>query len=178
MIKTDRTIWTLLERDDLKKIHQLQSIPKVERFNTLGIPKDFEATKKMMTPLIDDNIAGKSLTFTVRNHDHEIIGLFAVKKFPSRYQAVEVWYKYFPQYWGHGFGTEMLKAFIKYGFEEMKLHRIEAGCAVDHIASIRVFEKAGLIREGRSRKTLPLTDGWSDQYTYAILEEDYFGTRN
>jgi RimJ/RimL family protein N-acetyltransferase len=174
MIQTKHTHWRLIIEMDLPLIHELQSIPEVERFNTLGLPENFEQTKERMMPLILDNMTGANLTFAVLSKDKkEMMGLFAIKKFPERYNAVEVWYKYFPKYWGQGIGTECLQEFIKYGFETMKLHRIEGGCAVDHKASVRLFEKVGMQREGRGRQTLPLVDGWSDHYTYAILESDY-----
>ena len=67
---------------------------------------------------------------------------------------------------------ESLKAIISFGFETLKLHRIEAGCAVDNIGSFKVLEKAGMIREGRLRQVLPLKTGWSDNFEYSILETD------
>ncbi len=70
--------------------------------------------------------------------------------------------------------TEALERIIQFGFEDLKLHRIEAGCAVNNIASYKVMEKCGMIREAHRRKLLPLKSGWSDNYEYAILEEDYF----
>ena len=62
---------------------------------------------------------------------------------------------------------------MRFGFHTLKLHRIHAGCAVDNIGSIKVLEKAGMQREGRARQTLPLIDGWSDNYNYAILEVEF-----
>jgi ribosomal-protein-alanine N-acetyltransferase len=61
---------------------------------------------------------------------------------------------------------------INFGFETLQLHRIGAGCAVKNSGSIRVLEKAGMIREGRCRKVVPLKTGWSDNFEYAILEND------
>jgi len=83
-----------------------------------------------------------------------------------------VWYKIHPDFWNKGFATEGLKAVIDFGFETLKLHRIEAGCAVDNIGSLKVLEKAGMLQEGRGRKLLPLKQGWSDNFKYAILETD------
>lgn len=178
MIHTLRTHWQLIQEKDLPKIHALQSIPEVEKFNTLGLPENFERTKELMMPLIEDNVTQTNLTFAIFLKDSdEMIGLFAAKKFPERYHAVEVWYKYFPKFWRQGFATEALRGFIHYGFEKMKLHRIEGGCAVGHKASIRVFEKVGMQLEGRGRETLPLKDGWSDHFTYSILESDYFASK-
>ena len=61
---------------------------------------------------------------------------------------------------------------VNYGFDELKLHRIQAGAAVKNIGSIKVLEKVGFIKEGRGRQILPLKSGWSDNYEYAILETD------
>ena len=61
---------------------------------------------------------------------------------------------------------------LDYGFDTLKLHRIQAGCAVDNIGSIKVLEKVGMTKEGRGRQILPLKNGWSDNFEYSILETD------
>ena len=61
---------------------------------------------------------------------------------------------------------------VDFGFGELKLHRIQAGCAVENLSSIKVLEKNGFRYEGRRRKILPLKSGWVDNYEYAILETD------
>jgi len=71
-----------------------------------------------------------------------------------------------------GYGTECLKVIINYGFNKLKLHRIEAGCAVRNVSSIKVLENTGMNREGRARHVLPLKSGWSDNFEYSILETD------
>jgi len=53
---------------------------------------------------------------------------------------------------------------LDFGFNTLKLHRIEAGCAVNNLGSIKVLEKVGMLYEGRERKTLPLKSGWSDNF--------------
>jgi RimJ/RimL family protein N-acetyltransferase len=62
---------------------------------------------------------------------------------------------------------------LDFGFNTLNLHRIEAGCAVENIGSIRVLEKCGFTKEGRGRKVLPLKSGWSDNFEYAILETEF-----
>lgn len=84
-----------------------------------------------------------------------------------------MWYKLLPAHWGQGLTTEALKALISFGFDQLQLHRIEAGCAVENVASIRVLEKAGLTREGRKRQVLPIRGKWVDNYWFAILETDW-----
>ena len=69
---------------------------------------------------------------------------------------------------------EALNKLLDFGFNDMRLHRIEAGCAVENIASSKVLEKVGMTKEGMKRKKLPIRGEWKDNYFYAILEEDFF----
>src|SRR5690554_465256 len=39
------------------------------------------------------------------------------------------------QHWGKGYSSELVKAVTQYGFEVLGLHRIEAGCYEDNLAS-------------------------------------------
>ena len=61
-------------------------------------------------------------------------------------------------YWGKGYSSELVKAVTQYGFEDLGLHRIEAGCYEDNLASLRVFLKAGYTVEGFMREHV-LSDG-------------------
>jgi ribosomal-protein-alanine N-acetyltransferase len=62
---------------------------------------------------------------------------------------------------------------LEFGFIDLKLHRIEAGCAVENIASTKTLEKVGFVREGMKRKKLPIRGEWKDNYVYGILEEEF-----
>ncbi len=85
---------------------------------------------------------------------------------------LKCWFKLHPNYWNKGYATESLNGIIQFGFENLKLHRIEAGCAIENKGSIKVLEKVGMTREAHTRKLLPLKSGWSDHYGYAILSTD------
>lgn len=59
-----------------------------------------------------------------------------------------------------------------FGFEELNLHKIEAGTNTDNFQSIRVLEKIGMYREGLRRKIVPMHGQWKDGYLYGIVEDD------
>lgn len=160
---------------DLNSIHKLHSLPETDEFNALGIPKNINETKSIIEPWIAENKLSeiKNYTFAIETKtDTKFIGLFGLKLGNEKYKRGEVWYKIHFDYWKKGFATESLKAVINFGFENLKLYRIEAGCAVENIDSIRVLEKAGMTREGRLRQVLPLKSGWSDNFEYSIIETD------
>jgi [ribosomal protein S5]-alanine N-acetyltransferase len=174
-ILTERLKLRLIELSDLNSIHKLHSLPETDEFNALGIPKNVEETKTIIQPWIAENKLSKikNYTFAIENRlNREFIGLFGLKLGNEKYKRGEVWYKIHSDYWKKGYATESLKAVINFGFENLKLHRIEAGCAVGNISSFKVLEKAGMVREGRLRQVLPLKSGWSDNFEYSILETD------
>lgn len=173
-IKTNRTVLRLITEADYAAIFTLESLPEVDRYNTLGIAQSIEDTIRANEPLVKANQNNTGYTFAVcEKATEKFMGLFAIKMLPSKYQAAEVWYKYLPEFWGKGLATEVLSEMIRICFKELKLHRVEAGCAVDNIGSIKVLEKAGMQREGRKRATLPLVSGWSDNYEYGILSSEF-----
>lgn len=165
----------LIASADLQSIHELYSLPETDEFNALGIPKNIEETEAVIKPWITEHkrIKIRNYTFTIeQKRDNKFIGLFGLKLGSEKYRRGEVWYKIHSDYWHRGFATEAVNLILDYGFKTLKLHRIEAGCAVDNIGSIKVLEKVGMHREGRGRQTLPLKSGWSDNFEYSILETD------
>ncbi len=175
ILTTQNLSLRLFIKSDLPAIHKLLSKPEVDRYNTLGIPKNFEETKKVMKPLLEANKKDKIdyYTFAIEQKtDKQFVGLMALTLRSKKYNSAEVWFKLNPAFWGKGYATEALNILIKFAFDELNLHRVEAGCAVKNIASARVLEKVGMQYEGLRRKILPLKRGWSDNFEYAILKSD------
>jgi len=174
-INSERLTYRLIETADLNDIHVLHSKPETDEFNTLGIPNNKQETKRTIETWIADNNKSDTVnfTFTIRQSSgSNFIGLIALKPGNLKFRTAEIWYKLDSKYWNKGFGTEALSRLLDFGFDELKLHRIEAGCAVRNLASIRILEKVGMIKEGQKRKILPLKSGWSDNFEFAILETD------
>ena len=174
-IQTERLRLLELIAADVQDIYILHSCEEVARYNTIGVPADIDITRKILSPLLepDENQDKTDYSWTIRlRESNKFIGEIGISLAPERYRLATLHYSLLPQYWGNGFATEAALALIKYCFNKLKLHRIEAGCAVNNLASIRVLEKLGMRREGRKRKVLPLQDGWSDNFEFAILEED------
>ncbi len=164
--------------EDIPIIHQLNSFAEVDQYNTLGIPESIKDTENLIHPIIQDQNANPRPRYVwiIQNMEGEFIGLVGVVIGKPKYHTSEIWYKIHPNKWNKGYASEAVKLALSFCFITLKLHRVFAGCATENIASIKVLEKNGFIREGFHRKTLPIRGKWVDNYEYAILEEDYFST--
>lgn len=173
--KTERLNLRLITERDIENIHRLHSFEETDKFNTLGIPKCIIETKIIVEKWISENNLDKikSYTFVVELvGENEFIGIIGINLGKEKYLNAEVWFKFDYNFWNKGYATESLKKILVFGFEDLKLHRIEAGCAIENFGSINVLEKVGMFREAHTRKLLPLKSGWSDNYGYAILSTD------
>jgi RimJ/RimL family protein N-acetyltransferase len=56
------------------------------------------------------------------------------------------------KYWGHGFAAEALTHLVDWALAQPAIHRAWAFCDVENPASVRVMEKAGMVREGVLRR--------------------------
>lgn len=174
MVKTESLHLREVKLSDLSAIHQLHSFPEVDQYNTLGIPEDESVTEEILRTWIN---SGKALpryeyVFIIENFKKEFIGLIALTAINPKFKSAKIWYKLHPDHWGKGFATEALRKIVKFGFQNLQLHRLEGGCAVDNVASCKVMEKVGMIKEGGKRKVLPIRGEWIDNYEFAILETD------
>jgi RimJ/RimL family protein N-acetyltransferase len=174
-LETDRLLLKELTWEDLDNIHRLHCYQAVEEFNTIGIPKSVEDTRAIIRAAIEDRHVETRKQFgwgIFIKTTEDFIGEAGMGLSADRFKIGEVHYSLVPDYWGKGYATEVVKALIRFGFENLSLHRIQAGVATENIKSIRVLEKAGMIREGRRRKVLPIRGEWKDNYHYAIIEDD------
>jgi ribosomal-protein-alanine N-acetyltransferase len=73
---------------------------------------------------------------------------------------------------GKGLMHEAVLLVVGFGFETLRLHRIEAACIPDNQRSIRVLEKAGFRREGLLRSYLRINGVWQDHLLYALIAGD------
>lgn len=174
-LESNRLVLKEITWSDLENIHQLHTYPEVDKFNTLGIPKTLIETKEILKPAIDDKqhqIRKKIAWAIFMKQNNEFIGEAGINLSANRFKLGEIFYNLIPESWNKGYGTETARTLVKFGFDTLKLHKIEAGVATENTKSIKVLEKAGMTREGLRRKILPIRGEWKDNYHYAIVEGD------
>ena len=74
---------------------------------------------------------------------------------------------------GRGYMPEAVVLVIRFAFEALGLHRVEAAIVPRNKASRRVAEKIGLRDEGTSDRFLQIRGVWEDHVRYAITAEDW-----
>ena len=76
-------------------------------------------------------------------------------------------------YWNRGYATEAAVAVIAFGFEDLRLNRIQAAHLTRNPSSGRVMEKTGMLLEGTARQNMMKWGKYEDLTIYGILWEDW-----
>ena len=109
----------------------------------------------------------------VRREDGGLIGNCGLRRKPGNEWEADIGYELSPKHWGHGYATEAARAMVGFGFAELGLQRISSWCIADNVASARVLERLGFVREGRLRRNEYFKGRWWDTLLYALLAEEW-----
>ena len=66
-----------------------------------------------------------------------------------------------------------MRAVLAFGFERMALRRIEADASSPNVASIRVLEKVGFVREGQQREQYFEDGEFGDLVLFSLVRRDF-----
>ena len=89
----------------------------------------------------------------------------------------EIGYHLHREFWGRGIATEVAMELLRFGFEDLKLHRIFADCAADNMASANVMKKAGMRKEAHFHENKQIGEEWHDTLLYALLDREWKALR-
>jgi ribosomal-protein-alanine N-acetyltransferase len=106
--------------------------------------------------------------FIFRNEDEKLVGgltLTNVRRGVAQAGSLGYWMGM--AYARQGYMTAAVRVLIPFAFSTLKLHRVEAACIPDNVASVRLLEKTGFTREGYAQEYLCINGSWQDHLLYA-----------
>ncbi|PFM06556.1 GNAT family N-acetyltransferase [Bacillus anthracis] len=166
-IEAKRLLIRKFEFKDWEAVHEYTSDSNVMKYIPEGVFTE-EDTRNFVNKNMGEN--AKNFPVILIN-ENILIGHIVFHKYFGEH-TYEIGWVFNPKYFNKGYASEAAQATLKYGFKEMKLHRIIATCQPENTSSYRVMEKIGMRREGYFKKCIPHGNEWWDEYYYAILEEE------
>ena len=105
--------------------------------------------------------------------DEEVVGICGLDDVSKEHKHATLGYWISQDYWGQGIMSEVAEAVIKFGFTELRLHRISVSHFTENTKSQRIIEKLGFRKEGITRDEFYRFGEWKSHVKYGMLEEDY-----
>ena len=108
----------------------------------------------------------------VEKHSNNFIGYFGFWRMIPEHCRAEIGYALKPEYWGRGYMYETINRMVRFGFNNMNLHSIEANVNPDNDKSKKVLEKIGFKKEAYFRENYLFNNRFLDSIIYSLLEKD------
>lgn len=103
----------------------------------------------------------------------ELVGQLDFEVFSrGQLQFANFGYQIYNLYWGNGYGVEAAAAGLKFGFDLLNLHRLEAAIHPANKKSIQVAKKIKMRKEGIRRRYALEDEKWHDCLIFAANPED------
>jgi [ribosomal protein S5]-alanine N-acetyltransferase len=155
--------------DDLAASHAYASDPEVCRYVTWG-PNSIEDTQAFLDEVLREPEAQPRTSYTLAiTAAEQLLGTVNLTVVSSEHARGQLGYVLRRDAWGRGWATAAATAMVRFGFEQLGLHRVEATCDPANVASARVLEKAGMTREGLMRDHMLTRGSWRDSLLYAAI---------
>ncbi len=171
-LETERLLLRRVVDEDVNEIFALRSDLEVMKY----IPRPLVKTKEdalAHVAMIDEKIdSNEGINWAITLKDNPkligIIGHYRIK--PEHFRA-EIGYMLLPEYQGKGIISEAIKTVVKYGFEVMQLHSIEAIIDPKNFASEKVLQKNGFVKEAHLKENEFYEGRFLDTVIYSSLKE-------
>lgn len=146
--ETPRLLHRALGVEDAEAFFALNSHPEVIRHTGEPPLGSVDEARAALAAYPDFDRVGFGRWGCVLRSTGEVIGFCGLKHLPEL-DAVDVGYRFLPEYWGRGLATEACSASIAFGFETLGLDEIIGLVLPENAASIRVLAKVGMRPDGR-----------------------------
>jgi [ribosomal protein S5]-alanine N-acetyltransferase len=108
-----------------------------------------------------------------RTSDDAFIGWIGLSRWNPDFRSAALGYCLDEPAWGHGYATEAARAVLRWAFDTLDLNRVQAEADTRNIASARVLEKVGFVREGTLREDCIVDGDVSDSWVFGLLRREW-----
>ncbi|PQZ57183.1 MULTISPECIES: GNAT family N-acetyltransferase [Bacillus] len=171
---TSRLILRKLDMSDILHIYEYASDNELTTYTVWGIHQSLDDTKIFLEKIVSryekEKVAPLGI---VLKEKQKLIGTCGFISYDSIIHKAEIAYALSRKYWGRGLATEAALAFFNYGFNELRLSCIEAGCDLGDEVSERLMRRLSMEYERTIQDDLFVKGKYRDTKRYSISRERY-----
>ena len=160
-----------LRTSDAPSLFALLTTEEVSRFISPP-PNTVDGFERFIAWTLQQRAAGAFVCFAVTIND-TAIGIFQLRQLEAGFTTAEWGFAIGSEFWGSGIFKEGASLVLKFAFDTVGVHRLEARASVMNGRGNGALRKMGGVQEGVLRKSFQRHGEWHDQVLWAILEDDW-----
>ena len=162
-----------LRASDAPSLFALLTTEEVSRFISPP-PSTVDGFEKFIAWTLRQRSVGSYACFAVTiDSTDTAIGIFQLRQLEPGFGTAEWGFAIGSAYWGSGVFQEGAELLVRFAFETVGVHRLEARAAVRNGRGNGALRKIGAVQEGLLRKSFLKNGEYLDQALWTILQEDW-----
>ena len=162
-----------LRASDAPSLFALLTAEEVSRFISPP-PNTVDGFERFIAWTLRQRAAGTYACFAVTlDATDTAIGIFQLRQLEPGFGTAEWGFALGSAYWGTGVFQEGAELLVRFAFETVGVHRLEARAAVRNGRGNGALRKIGAMQEGLLRKSFLKNGEYLDQALWTILDEEW-----
>jgi len=176
---TERLVLEDLTGEDLPGLQRIARDRELMKYVLIWLDND-EQIARFLRHAIDEAGRKDRMDYVLAARTKEtnaFAGLAFIEIDRELKSTAEIGIVLLPEFCHAGYGSEILRAYLAFGFLTLGMHRVYGKCDELNIPSARTLEKGGLTYEGTLREHVWLRDHWRSTRYYGMLRSEYSPSR-
>lgn len=148
ILETERLVLREVTNNDVHALFEMRANPIVMQHIDRPLAKTLDDAQKLIDIIKDLLTKNNGITWVITfKGENKMIGTYGFWRLQKEHYRAEIGYLLHQDYWGKGIMQEAMEIGINYAFNTLKVHTIEANINPNNLASIKLAERNGFVRE-------------------------------
>ncbi|MBZ9687400.1 GNAT family N-acetyltransferase [Clostridium estertheticum] len=174
-LESERFILREVKEQDYISLYEIYSDEDAVKYQPICTMNTIEQAEKSVQAFLQGFKNKKFIRWCIATKENDtVVGLITLHDFNICNSQAEIGFMLNKKYWRQNTMGEVSPEIIKFAFEIIGLNRIEALIHPDNIASIKLSEKLGFLREGFKKESAynKRTDEYEDRLIFGITKNN------
>ena len=174
-LQTARLSFRNFTVDDYDSVHAYGSDPEVTRYTAFG-PNTPEQTRSFLQLVSAESAQAERANYNfalIHKQTGKLIGSCGLMRTDMNGPQFGLGYVLHKDWWRQGYASEATAELVKFGFGELRAHRLWAHVFVGNAASEKVLRKLGFRYEGCTLQSFFVRNTWFDLQTFGMLRGEW-----
>jgi RimJ/RimL family protein N-acetyltransferase len=167
-----------LEMTDLERNHRWVNDRDVTRFLSMRYEMSLMAEENWMRERTRSPLSFSTAAFAIETKEGRHIGNCGLHNASPENRSAELGIMIGEKdCWGQGYGTDAVRALLRFAFEEMNLHRVQLDVFDFNERAQASYRKCGFVEEARKRQDLYQEGAFIDVVVMGVLRSEWEAAR-
>lgn len=170
ILETERLVLRRIILDDAQSYFELRSNVDAMKHICKPLQTSIEESKKMIYQINEMIAFNDGIGWAISLKDNpKMIGSVSFHRIDKVHYRAEIGYMLHPNYWRKGIVSEAVEAIIKYGFNILKFHSIEAHIDPTNVGSEKILQNFNFVKEAYFKENYFFAGQFLDTAVYSLI---------